>query len=61
MSSGWDARYLLEGQAPAEQSRQPLLNFELASPAFFRTFGIEIVRGRAFTEEHSAGDVRSSS
>ena len=46
MSSGWDARYLLEGQAPEEQARQPLLNFEIASPAFFRTFGIEIVRGR---------------
>ena len=28
MSSGSDARYLLEGQASEEQSRQPLLNFE---------------------------------
>ena len=55
MSSGWDARYLLEGQAPEEQTGQPLLNFEIASPAFFRTLGIEIVRGRAFTEEDSAG------
>ena len=54
MSSGWDARYLLEGQAPEEQSRQPLLNFEIASPAFFRTLGIEIVRGRAFADEDSA-------
>ena len=52
--SGWDARYLLEGQAPEEQTRQPLLNFEIASPAFFRTLGIEIVRGRAFTDEDSA-------
>ena len=55
ISSGWDARYLLEGQAPEEQTRQPLLNFEIASPAFFRTLGIEIVRGRAFTDEDSAG------
>ncbi len=52
--SGWDARYLLEGQAPEEQTRQPLLNFEIASPAFFRTLGIEIVRGRAFDDEDSA-------
>jgi putative ABC transport system permease protein len=52
--SGWDARYLLEGQAPEEQTRQPLLNFEIASPAFFRTLGIEIARGRAFTDEDSA-------
>jgi putative ABC transport system permease protein len=51
--SGWDARYLLEGQAPEEQTRQPLLSLEIASPAFFRTLGIEIVRGRAFTDEDS--------
>ena len=53
-SDGWDARYLLEGQAPEEQTRQPLLNFAVASPDFFRTLGIEIVRGRAFTNEDSA-------
>jgi putative ABC transport system permease protein len=52
--SGWDARYLLEGQAPEEETRQPLLNLEMASPAFFRTLGIEIVHGRAFTEEDGA-------
>ena len=55
MSNGWDARYLLEGQAPEEQTRQPLLNLAIASPAFFRTLDIEIVRGRAFTDEDSAG------
>ena len=54
MSDGWDARYLLEGQAPEEQTRQALLNFGIASPAFFRTLGIGIVRGRAFTDEDSA-------
>ena len=54
MSNGWDARYLLEGQLPEEQTRQPLLNFAIASPAFFRTLGIEIVRGRAFTDEDRA-------
>ena len=54
LSSGWDARYLLEGQTPEEQTRQPLLNFEVASPAFFRTLGIEIVSGRAFTRADGA-------
>lgn len=52
--SGWDARYLLEGQPPEEQSQQPLLNLEIASPAFFQTLGIAITRGRAFTEEDGA-------
>jgi putative ABC transport system permease protein len=52
--SGWDARYLLEGQAPEDETRQPLLNLEIASPEFFHTLGIEIVRGRAFTGEDGA-------
>jgi putative ABC transport system permease protein len=52
--SGWDARFLLEGQAPEEEARQPLLNLEIASSAFFQTLGIEIVLGRAFTEVDSA-------
>ena len=52
--SGWDAPYLLEGQAPEDQTRQPLLSLEMASPAFFQTLGIEILRGRAFTDEDSA-------
>jgi len=52
--SGWDTRYLLDGQAPEEEARQPLLNFDIASPDFFRTLGIEIVRGRAFTTADSA-------
>jgi putative ABC transport system permease protein len=52
--SGWDARYLLEGQAPEEQTHQPLLSLEMASPAFFQTLGIEILRGRAFTREDGA-------
>ena len=53
-SDGWDARFLLEGQAPEEQAGQPLLNFTVASPDFFRTLGIEIVSGRAFTDEDSS-------
>jgi putative ABC transport system permease protein len=52
--SGWDARYLVEGQAPDEQTHQPLLSLEIASPAFFRTLGVEIVRGRAFTDDDRA-------
>jgi putative ABC transport system permease protein len=53
-ASGWDARYLLDGQAPEEEARHSLLNLGIASPAFFQTLGIEIVRGRAFTDEDSA-------
>jgi putative ABC transport system permease protein len=52
--SGWDARYLLEGEAPEAQTRHPLVSLEMASPAFFQTLGIEILRGRAFTDEDGA-------
>jgi putative ABC transport system permease protein len=52
--AGWDARYLLDGQAPEEEARQPVISLEIASPGFFRTLGIEIVRGRAFTTEDRA-------
>ena len=51
---GWDAGYLLDGQAPEEEGRQPKLSLEVASPTFFQTLGIEIVRGRAFTDEDRA-------
>jgi predicted permease len=49
--SGWDTRYLVDGQAPEQEARQPLLGLEVASPDFFRTLGIQIVRGRAFTHD----------
>jgi putative ABC transport system permease protein len=52
--SGWDARYLLEGQAPEEQTRQPLVSLDIASPEYFRTLGITMLRGRAFTDEDVA-------
>jgi putative ABC transport system permease protein len=51
--SGWDARYLLPGQAPEEQTSQPLLSLEMASSSFFQTLGIAILRGRAFTDADS--------
>jgi len=51
---GWDTGYLLDGQAPEEEARQPLLSLDIASPDFFQTLGIEIVRGRAFTSEDGA-------
>jgi ABC-type antimicrobial peptide transport system permease subunit len=52
--SGWDARYLLQGQAPETEASQPLLSLESASPSFFTTLGIGIIRGRAFTDADRA-------
>jgi hypothetical protein len=55
--SGWDAQYLLHGQALHEEARLPLLNFGLSSPSFFQTLGIETVRGRGVPEARPDSDV----
>ena len=55
--SGWDARYLLDGQAPDEEARQPLLNLEIASPVFFQTLGMRYPRPRV----HRRGQRRGTS
>ncbi|HEV8216925.1 MAG TPA: ABC transporter permease [Gemmatimonadaceae bacterium] len=41
-----------EGQTPDEEAKNPAVTYELATPSYFTTFGIPLVRGRAFT----AGD-----
>jgi macrolide transport system ATP-binding/permease protein len=38
------------------RSEQPSANFRFIAPGFFRTLGIRIVRGRAFTERERARD-----
>jgi putative ABC transport system permease protein len=47
---GWDTPFMLEGQAEAEARKNRVPNFEAVTPHYFRTFGIPIKAGRAFTE-----------
>ena len=44
-----------EGQTPEEVARNPALTYELATPEFFPTFGIKLVRGRLFTDADRKG------
>jgi predicted permease len=45
----------VEGQSSAEIASNPVLNMEVVAPAYFATFGIPIVRGRAFTDADRQG------
>jgi putative ABC transport system permease protein len=48
---GLDWRYQLEGQSDAEAERNPALNLQVVTPAFFRTMRMTVRRGRTFTAE----------
>lgn len=52
---GWDGRPASEGQTVDEASRNPWVNMEVVVPDYFTTFGISMLRGRAFTEEDRQG------
>jgi putative ABC transport system permease protein len=47
---GWDAPYTGEGQATEAREANPVLNLELAGPAYFEVLGVPILQGRAFSE-----------
>jgi len=47
---GMDWPFMVEGQSKDDVERNPLLNLEAATPGYFRTMGIRLLRGRDFTE-----------
>src|SRR5262249_4095364 len=48
---GWDVpHFAAEGQDAARVNANPSLNFESVFPRYFRTFGIALKRGRAYTD-----------
>ncbi len=47
---GWIAMYSGEGQSPPEVASNPAVNFEVVGLNYFRTFGIPLIRGRAFDD-----------
>jgi predicted permease len=55
-NGGWDVpRFTAQGQSPDRAATNPALNLESVHPTYFGTFGIPIVRGRAFTKVDRAG------
>jgi putative ABC transport system permease protein len=48
------AGFIVEGHAPGDRRAQPQLDFKFASPNYFRTIGMTLLSGRAFTDADDA-------
>jgi len=49
--------FSIAGQPATDPSSRPYTVFTMATPSFFHTFGIQIVKGRSFTEQDVAGSL----
>ena len=47
--------FSIPGQPVKDPSSRPFAGFTMVTPAYFTTFGIQITRGRSFTEQDAAG------
>ena len=47
--------FSIAGKPVDDPSKRPGAGFNMVSPEYFRTFGIQIIRGRAFTDQDRAG------
>jgi len=56
-TGGWDGDFVAEGQSPSEAAANPMLDIGVVTPAFFSTFGLRPLAGRALTPEDRHGAV----
>ncbi len=54
-NGGWDGRPSAVGQTPADAEQNPMLNMEVVTPEYFRTFELPVLDGRGFTEADRKG------
>jgi len=47
--------FIVEGHAPVDRRAQPQVDFKFASPNYFKTIGMTLLSGRAFTDADDAG------
>ena len=47
---GWQSGIRIEGEPPAKPGQARLSDFALVTPDYFKTMGVTILKGRAFTE-----------
>ena len=57
-AGGWDGTVTAEEQGGVEAAENPTVNLEAVAPNYFRTLGIPLRRGRAFTEQDREGSLR---
>ena len=56
--AGFGMPFTIAGEADyADPSQRPGSNFGMVTPDYFKTFGIQVMRGRAFTDQDNAGSV----
>ena len=49
--------YTVEGAPPLEPGSEPVAEYRLASPDFFKSLGIPLLAGRDFTEQDGQGEL----
>jgi predicted permease len=52
---GWDGRAGVDGQSEADAAKNAMFNMELVTPAYFETFDIAVIHGRALTDADGQG------
>ena len=56
---GFGMPFTIAGQPDfADPSQRPNAGFGMVTPGYFRTYGIQVTRGRSFTDQDNAGSVR---
>jgi len=50
----WQIRFEVDGQIPTDAATNPLFATDMVGPEFFKTFGVKLDRGRAFTGRDDA-------
>lgn len=54
-TGGWTGRARTEEQSAEQAAKNPMFNMEVVTPDYFKTFGLRVVRGRAFTADDRKG------
>jgi putative ABC transport system permease protein len=56
--TGFGMPFYIAGKPVKDPSQRPGAGFNMVTPDYYRTFGIQIQRGRGFTEQDAAGAAR---
>ncbi|MGO9778031.1 MAG: ABC transporter permease [Terracidiphilus sp.] len=56
---GFGMPFTIAGQPDfADPSQRPAAGFGMVTPGYFKTFGIQVIRGRSFTDQDNAASIR---